>query len=798
MKKNSLGYLHLLLLSAVVGIYIGCKGYFSILFLSIGAWILFLSAVFFVWREKPEGERCLFLLFFLFGCLRMQQELVEGPDDIRQFIGQDVFLQGIVAEEPSVTEKADHQLQIRYMVQNVRLQMEDKAKSVQNGCYLYAKTDKQENLARIGDQVAVSGRLKGLHDYKNPGRIDKVAAAGRQGIYAALHSGKRLPEIKPRDAAVFQRRIASARQNIRQAMEKSMDPGDAAVVFAMLFGGYAGIRPEIVQAFSITGIVHILSVSGSHISLLAGTLKFAGDLLRLPRLLSGILVLGSIVLYTIFSGCAAPVLRAAVMGGGAFCALLAGRESDARRWLVMTALAFLLYQPGLLFDISFQLSFGATAGLLYFSPFFERLFSFLPRWLAGSWAVTAGAQCSVVPLLAWYFHMLPLTSFFANCLAVPILEYIIMLALAACCIGLLGTGAESLIFVFCSLLFGIACEIIKFLAGLPGAVLYITAFSAKEVFLYYLLLGVFLHESWKQRILSGLYAYKKQGCICLCILLFIGIVWKIRPAPAEVHFIDVGQGDAALIITPHRQAVMIDTGGSLDGSFDMGAWVDLPYLRYYGIGKLSCLILTHAHADHAGGSGAILRQLQVDHVLIGGEGQREYAASAHLNPFTEPVLSFVQAREGMKFTLDGMSFEILHAGIVRKDANEASNVIRVSYGRCSWLFTGDLTAGEEAKMLQAGTAVESTVLKVAHHGSASSTTAPFLAKVHPVWAVISVGADNSFGHPHAETIKRLQSQGARILRTDQQGAVVFYSDGNKISAATFCQKPEKKGYNGGK
>lgn len=788
MRKNSLLFIHLLLLGVVLGICTGRRGYFSVWFLSVWASALFGSAILFIRRERPEGERCLFLLLFLLGCMRMQQAITEGPADIRHFIGQDVFLQGVVAEEPSVEMKADHQTQIRYIVRDVQIKTEQKYQQVQGGCYLYAKSEQAIVPARIGDQLSVAGKLNGLHDYKNPGRVDKVAAAGRQGIYAAIHSGKSLPVVELKETAFFQRWIASARARIRQTMENSMDTADAAVIFAMLFGGYTGIRQEVVQAFSATGIIHILSVSGSHISLLAGTLKYTGDILRLPRMLVGGMVIAAISLYTIFSGCAAPVLRAAVMGIGAFCALLLGRESDAKRWLALTAIGFLLYEPELLFDISFQLSFGATAGLLYFSPCFQKMFSFLPPWLAGSWAVTAGAQCSVLPLLAWYFHMFPLASFFANCLAVPLLEYIIMLALFACCIGLIFPAGEKVLFVFCSLLFGGAYEITKFLAGLPGAVFYTPAFSALGVVLYYfLVMSLFFNSAWKNKFFSWGSLYKKQILVCLGLFLIAFCFWRSRPAPAEVHFIDVGQGDAALIITPHRQAVMIDTGGSRTGDFDVGTWVDLPYLRYYGIQQLSCLILTHAHADHAGGSGSILHNMTVQHILIGGEDRQEYAASAHLNPFADPVRSFVQAKDGMKFILDGMTFEILHAGTVKKDANEASNVIKVCYGNYSWLFTGDLTASEEAKMLQASTDVKTTVLKVAHHGSKTSTTEDFLTKSRPVWAVISVGADNSFGHPHTEVLKRLQAHGVRILRTDQQGAVVFRSDGKTISWETFCQ-----------
>ncbi|WP_276840049.1 ComEC/Rec2 family competence protein [Anaerovibrio lipolyticus] len=248
---------------------------------------------------------------------------------------------------------------------------------------------------------------------------------------------------------------------------------------------------------------------------------------------------------------------------------------------------------------------------------------------------------------------------------------------------------------------------------------------------------------------------------------------------------DVGQGDAALVITPHGHAFMVDTGGTRQGTYDIGARVDVPYLLHYGVRKLDFIMLTHAHDDHAKGVSGILGKIPVGAVMIGHEGQGAYLKTfGGLNPAvkTEPM---VVLKEGTEMNLDGVRIQVLYAPEENKTGgstgNEFSNLIRVSYGKHSFLFTGDLSSEHESILCSRGTHLESTVLKVGHHGSNTSSSQGFLRAVKPKWSVISVGYGNSFGHPEKEILQRLEScTDSKVLRTDENGAVVFYSDGEKL------------------
>ena len=233
---------------------------------------------------------------------------------------------------------------------------------------------------------------------------------------------------------------------------------------------------------------------------------------------------------------------------------------------------------------------------------------------------------------------------------------------------------------------------------------------------------------------------------------------------------------------------MIDTGGVRDNVFDVGARVDLPYLRHYGVWELDFILLTHAHEDHAAGAGSLLRHIPVGFVWTGHEPRTEYARSLGAEVQAADLTKLSPAREGSIIDLDGVRVEILHApeNVSLTTGNEASNVYRVSYGNTSFLFTGDLVKEQEAELLKKHPALESTVLQVPHHGSATSSSPAFVTAVHPGWAVFSVGADNSFGHPRPEIVKRFHDVGAAICRTDEDGAIVFYSDGTRLRVERYC------------
>ena len=797
-------FLVLLLFVLSIGIFGAAEGTVVVpkqIFAAVFA-LLLVCSIALVWRKHPLAFLPILLLFFALGAFRYEAATELPANDISHFAKQDVRVTGCLAEEPRVTEDGEGQTKIRYKldVTSVRVRGEEE-QAASGGVYVYARLAEEQAIpdAAIGDVLKASGKVRLPHGYQNPGQLDTELLLRVQGVTASISTGKSgvrvTPELKPTFAMRFQRQIAAIRAHYAASMQEVMPARDAAAIFAMLFGGYDGIDPALLVQFTTTGIVHILSVSGSHISLLAAVLAWLGGLLRLPRLVTAALVVFAITVYTFLAGCVPPVLRAAIMGGLTFFALALGRERDARRILLLVGLGMLLLWPLLLFHISFQLSFLATAGLLYLSP---RLSAWLrerglPRFLAGSFALSISAQGATLPVIAYYFNQVSLSCLLANLLVVPVVELMIVFGLFAGLVGWLFAPLGTLVFALDSLLLGLVREMTRVLAALPGSMVWVPTPGVGACIAYYMGLGVLLlSPENKERVYAFAFAHRRQGLLGItAVMVFILSVQFTKPKEVAVHFIDVGQGDAALVLTPHGHAFLVDTGGTRDGAFDVGARVDVPYLLHYGVRSVDAIFLSHAHEDHAAGAGSILLNLPVQHVFTSSEGTDAYAKSMRMSTADKALQKFTTLQTGERYTIDGVTIEVVSAPtaeVAQDDAsgNEACDVVRVRYGKASFLFTGDMTKEQEAQLLADGRDVTATVLKVGHHGSDTSSSTAFLEAVAPRYSVISVGLDNSYGHPKPVVLERLRTVKSSILRTDEDGAIVFHTDGERLSVETYA------------
>lgn len=835
-------FVNLLLAGLVAGILLAdvmkLQSYQGAFFLS--ALLFLLAGAVLIKKEHKMAWLCLWLGLIMLGAGRYYLAINIEENNIIKLAGQQVKLQGKLVEPPNVTRDEKGKLHLQYVVEVEKAwqgSKSGKAGQVMQGKLLVyggeeslKKSPQQgKNKAtgleddtvvesiegiygQVGDGIQLTGSIREFHDYGNPGRMNTVMSNKAKGICGRAMISKYSLVIEPRQEKSLARLAEQVRKQYEAYMAQAMPRQDAAAIFAMLFGGYQGIRPELLEAFTITGIVHILSVSGSHITLMAGTANIVGRFLHMSPRATAALATGVILFYSLLAGAIPPVIRSALMGILTLLALTAGRERDAQYILGLVALGLLLYSPLWLFDISFQLSFGATAGLLYLAPpLRESLRKKLPVFVADSLAVTIGAQLSVLPIIAWYFNVLSLSSLLANLVIAPIVEWIIVAGLLAGLLASLLPLAGKVIFLLASVVLGLVYELSRWVAALAGSQIYMPTFSWWGGMLYYMGLGwLVIGDEHRKRLMPcvgskyllamGQKLRSSKGWQAVSLLGMLAVIfcyWQIwcNNKEMQVHFIDVGQGDSALVITPHGRAFMVDTGGVREGSYDIGSRVDVPYLLHYGVEKLDYIFLTHAHDDHAGGVKGILTKIPVGAIGIGHEGAGDYLQAFGTGELGKIKKLLVPLQEGSSIELDGVRIDMLYSPESRKvqesqlqaTGNEFSNLIRVSYGEASFLFTGDLVAEQEQQVLANGIHVASTVLKVGHHGSRTSSSQEFLTAVNPGWAVISCGYNNSFGHPHKEILNRLTScTKAEILRTDQQGAIVFRTDGKRIKVESFC------------
>ena len=347
---------------------------------------LIMCGIIFTWRRKNLTSWIICpIIFFMLGGLRFSAVDTLPPNDISKFAGQAVQISGVVREETQIKILPNGLTQVRFVIDAETIKLRDAEEKICGGLILtyYPKEGEPLPAARIGDRIFTGGNLKLLHNYNNPGQIDTVTRMKADGITARMSASKQGIEIEQVEGSLwikFLRMVAAIREHYREAMAEVMSAEDAAAVFAMLFGGYAGLNPELVEDFQTTGIVHILSVSGSHMSMLAMATAWLCLLLKFPRGVTfaiGLFVIGT---YAILSGLLPQVLRSASMGVLIFFAKTLSRETEGARLLTLTATLMLINQPLLLFDVSFQLSFTATAGLMYLSEDLSNAMERLPKF----------------------------------------------------------------------------------------------------------------------------------------------------------------------------------------------------------------------------------------------------------------------------------------------------------------------------------------------------------------------------------------------------------------------------------
>jgi competence protein ComEC len=624
-----------------------------------------------------------------------------------------------------------------------------------------------------GQRVAAELRLRRPAGFRNPGAFDYPGHLRRAGILV-LGSG-RGDRIEPLTGDDPPWPVRVKRWAV-DSVHARLPAASAALLAGLLLGERAALSREADLAFRRAGVYHILAVSGFNVALLASSTFAALALLRLPRRLTALAAGGVLVAFALVVGAQPSVLRATAMGLLVLAAVLLERDSRLVNSVAAAALALLLWHPGDLWAPGFQLSFVATLGIIGLAPPATRVLSARgwPPWIAAAVAVSLGAQLAVTPIMLLHFNQLSLIGVAANLVVVP-------LAGAATTLGalaLLATLASDLVaaplfHVLWAVLLGLRAAVAA-AAAVPAAMVHLPAPSGLAVAAWFAALTL-----WA----AGRGAGRRAVATALLVLAAGLGAWPwLRPGDGRlrISFLDVGQGDATLIELPEGQRILVDGGPGGPRRFDVGERVLAPFLWNRGIRRLDLVALSHSDPDHAGGLAAILR-----HFTVG-----EFWPSARWGAGSEDTRraverSRVRARvpaRGQRAWIGSALLTVLHpddgAGDgSERDENDRSQVLRLDWGAVSLLLTGDLGQRGEAELVRRQEPLRTLVLKVGHHGSRFSTSPAFLDAVRPAVAVISVGGRNPFGHPAPETLARLEAAGARVYRTDRDGAVLLESDG---------------------
>jgi competence protein ComEC len=649
-----------------------------------------------------------------------------------------------------------------------------------------------------GETIACQARLRALRGTRNPGLPDPVLALRALGIdaLAGVPTAGAIRRIAAPPAAGPRRAAYLARQALRAAIDQNVGGEAAAFLKTAVLGDRRGVAPEVEEGFRAAGATHVLSVSGLHLAAVAALffLIVRGTAARIPRLplyidpraIAAAASLPAIAFFTLLTGEAVATERSALMLAIGMGAFLVGRPASAGPTIAAAALILLIARPLQIFDVSLQLSVASVAGIALLSRHLgpraagaDGLRRQALRWLWRFGAATAAATAATAPLVAHCFGEVAPLAPLGNLALVPLVELGVVPA------GLAGATAAAIWTPLGRLPLALAAAAARLaLAIAAGFRAYAPVWVCRtpnglETFALTaaggLALGALGASAARRR------AAALAALVCALVAVSSLTVRELRrrtDRALTVTFLDVGQGDAAVVEAPGGVAMLIDGGGTRDGLFDTGARIVEPFLRARGIGRLQIVALSHPHPDHLNGLFRILDRFAVGAFWSSGDDGR--------NPEYRRLIDLARQRgiptpEVAPTALGGARVDPLgpfiddHIGApVGLTVNDASLVLRVAFAGRALLFPGDLEADGEGELVgrrALGQVVAADILKVPHHGSRTSSSDELLEAVAPKLAVISLGWHNQFHFPAPEVLARYAAGRARVPRTDRDGAI---------------------------
>lgn len=675
---------------------------------------------------------------------------------------------------------------------------------------------RQSPYFRYGDRLLLTGRIQApptLEDFNYP------AYLARQGVSAVLYA-RRAALVSAGNGSGFYRWLYGLRRSAAASIAAVVPEPQASLAQAMVLGLRGGIPADVTDAFRRSGAAHLLAISGLHVGILLTTgLSASAALLGRKRYLHLIAPLALIWLYALLSGMSPSAARACIMGSVYLAALAAGRQRGVIAALGCAAAVMVAITPNIIFSISFQLSFAALAGIAALGDGFGGLLRGLAAHRLGRRSplrpvltaaadmigVTLAATAATLPLIAYHFEQVSTLGIPATLLTLPAVPPFIIGSGAA---GLLGSVSETLALPFGWIAWGAGAYItgvVTALSELPGAALDTGRLPLAAVVGCYLILAALclpaavfpnrLRALWRR---SGLPSVSPPAVLpqsaglgawlIVPAAFAAALVWSdalARDDRLHIYFVDVGQGDGAFIETPGGVQIVVDGGAD-----PLRMTQFLAERMRFNDTQIDLVVATHAHSDHIGGLAQILARYEVAGIV---ERRIAYDSAPYAEwrrAVDSENAAIIEAHQAQTIALDnGIRLEVvwppqtLLSGS-QSDVDNASVVLRLVYGDVSALLTGDIYGDAERALLASGIALDSDILKVAHHGSGDSTTEAFLRAASPSAAVISVAADNRFGHPSAAVMERLGRfvSPGMLFTTAERGTVEFITDGKRLWA----------------
>ena len=724
-------------------------------------------------RNRPLCSVCL-MVFLIFsigmtaGGSRFFREPM--PPEIKKQAGKEVQITGQV-----------YQIEVRESYQILYLILSKKTARI----LVY---DDAKQSVQIGNKVNVKGELSLFEEARNPGNFDQKFYYEKQKIGAFLWA--EALRVTDRESNPLKQGLYELRQKWKRILIDAAGEEDGGALAAILLGEKQGMDREIRELYQVNGIAHVLAISGLHLSFLG-----VGVYHLLRRItgsytvggLAGVLFLSA---YILMIGMTVSAFRAMVMFLFRIGADLSGRHYDSPTALAAAAVTVCMWRPLSLYDSGFWLSFGALIAIIFILPIFKNL-------PAQSLWASVSVNLFLLPILMYSFYEVPIYGVFLNLIVIPLLSVLMAAGLIGTMISLFWEHAGEAIFLCCRIIFRVYEHSCEAALRLPFARVVTGQQDIWKILFYYVFLFAAVLLLRKKEENKGEKRSRKKRVVLSVLLVGTGMTILLFTAQVKdkitITMLDVGQGDGLVIRGPEGKTYFMD-GGSSDVK-KVGEYRIEPYLLSQGIGSLDYVFASHGDQDHISGirelvqrqkTGVTIKRLVLPTQTVWDDALKELAEMAEKKGI--PVFTM---EKGQCLTEGKLSLTCIQPGKgeMEETGNSASLVLALRYGDFDMLFTGDVEGEGEKRLVDhlQGEYSECVwdVLKTAHHGSGNSTTEEFLKTAAPQYAFISAGKNNSYGHPHKETLERLKDAGAIVYSTQEEGAVTIVVSEREFTISGF-------------
>jgi len=752
--------------------------------------VFILTAIFLIFRAPADKKKLsLTILALAFGILYSFIRHEDIPEI--KFPDKEVLIEGTIIDVPEVSFE-----RIRFTLNNLLIE----GQPVKGRIRLSAKpeiySEMQGLMPLYGDRIKTLVRLNEPATFHNPDvysydpRRDRIIASGYIDQIEIVSKGRGIMAW-----------LYKERQRLGRIIENSLSGENASFHKAIILGLRRGITPETRDAFSATGLAHLLSISGTHFALLAfiifKIIKVITKSLPVkiltrmtlyvtPTQIAVILTMPVLILYAMISGGSTPTIRSFIMVFIYMLALFLGRRGQWLNSLAISAIIILLWQPDALFDLSFELSFIAVLSIGYVLEKSEyrrqdtenriqdtekgpqKVLRLFGAKIKTSILITLSATIGTAPFVVYFFHQFPLISPISNLIITPLVCFIILpFGFFLGFFALIGNMDFMPLSGLIDTITKFSLNLIKITSYIPYSNLHPHKPSIIIVTLFFISLACIIKSKSKWRLLP----------LAIVLYLYIFNLPFSNNNTLRITFLDVGQGDSAVVELPDKRTMLID-GGSED--YDTGRRVVAPYLWAKGIKKIDYMVLSHPHPDHYGGLIYIMDNLEVREVWLNGRMTSE--GGDFFQGIQKRKIPYRVLKRGDVLETEKYKIYIFHpydeffADSPRGEFSNQNNnslVLKIESGDSTTLFTGDIEIEAEENLIHLSKWLQSDIIKVPHHGGKTSSSEHFLKAVNPQIAVVSVGKNNPFNHPTKEAIERYSMIGTRLFRTDIDGAVTI-------------------------